>query len=58
VPAMQNKMMKEAENKVITNSRGFAILNEFNRISMPKTKKNSDSKRTTIFLIRISNVMN
>ncbi len=55
---MQNKMMKEAENKVITNSRGFAILNEFNRISMPKTKKNSDSKRTTIFLIRISNVMN
>ena len=51
---MQNKIMKEAENKVITNSRGLAILNEFNRISMPKIKKNSDSNKTMMFLIRIS----
>jgi hypothetical protein len=53
MPTMQNKIMKEAENKVMTNSRGLASLKELIRISTPNTRKNSDSKRTMMFLIRI-----
>ncbi len=51
---MENRMMKEAENNVMTNSRGLAILKERIRISTPNTRKNNDNASTTIFLITTS----
>jgi hypothetical protein len=47
---MQNRIIKEDENKTTMNSNGFVILKEPINISTPKIRKKIDNTSTETFL--------